>query len=217
MFSRFLYDITRPCYLSIFGELKRSGGMDVGELAKGMDMSYMGVKQHCENMLKMGYLEVRRVPRNAKAGRPRKLYKLTDKCDELFPSGGDELLFGLLQAVKLSFGESAPEKLLYHYFEEKREGWLKVIKSESSLIDKVNSFVKARTQLGHFCSCEHSPENGIVIEEYHHPLYRLFSLYPSLIQVENRMIEQTLGAKVVREEAKGEHGVKCTLYRINTL
>ena len=47
MFSEALHDISRPSCLAIIAELKRSGGLAIPELAKLLDMSYMGIKQHC--------------------------------------------------------------------------------------------------------------------------------------------------------------------------
>ena len=46
MFSQVFRDVCKPSYLAIITELKRSGGLAIPELAKILDMSYMGVKQH---------------------------------------------------------------------------------------------------------------------------------------------------------------------------
>ena len=216
MFSQAFRDICKPSYLAIIGELKRSGGLAIPELAKVLEMSYMGVKQHCMKLEDLGYLKVWRVPRQ-QVGRPQKLYKLTKKCDELFPDGGGDLVLDLLEGVKTSFGEVAPEKLLYHYFEKKREEWLKVVHVGKSLVEKATRFADARIKDGHFCRCHYSPKEGFVIEEYHHPLHMILRDYPSLILLETRMIEQILGTNVSRSVKKGSHGVQCTVYCVSTL
>jgi predicted ArsR family transcriptional regulator len=216
MFPEALRDISRPSCLGIIGELKRSGGLAIPELAKLLDMSYMGVKQHCVRLEEQGYLKVWRVPR-VKVGRPQKLYKLTHKCDSLFPCGGAELVLQLLEGVKVTFGETAPEKLLYHYFEKERDEWIKSVRPGKSLVEKATRFADARMKSGHFCHCHYSANSGFIIEEYHHPLHRVFKLYPGLLVMEIRMIEQVLGTRVVRSESKGSQGVKCTVYQISTL
>ena len=104
MFSQALRDIARPTYAEILETLKRSDGMAVSELAKELKMSYMGVKQHCVNLEKKGYLKTWRVPRT-QVGRPEKLYRLTDACDDLFPQAGASLTLNLLQGVKQLYGE----------------------------------------------------------------------------------------------------------------
>jgi len=216
MFPQVFRDVCKPSYLAIIGELKRSGGLAIPELASILDMSYMGVKQHCVKLEELGYLKVWRVPR-LQVGRPQKLYKLSKKCDGLFPDGGGALVLALLEGVKTSFGEVAPEKLLYHYFEKKREDWLKVVRAGKSLVEKATRLADARIKDGHFCHCHYSPDEGFVIEEYHHPLHRIFKDYPSLLLLETRMIEQVLGTKVSRAVKKGSQGVQCTVYRVNTL
>lgn len=217
MFPSILNDICRLSHLSIIGALKRTGGLAIPELAELLDMSYMGIKQHCVNLEKSGYLKGWREPRGTSSGRPRKIYLLTDKCDPLFPTGGDELLLDLLESVKKSFGAAAPEKLLYHYFEKKQAKWEKALKSGKSLAEKAKQFVAARVKDGHFCQCSYNAEDGFTIEEFHHPLHLILDQYPGLIALEQRMIEQTLGAKVERSLEKGRAGVKCTVYRIHTL
>ncbi|BDS05654.1 hypothetical protein NT6N_06940 [Oceaniferula spumae] len=216
MFSKAFTDVCKPSYLGIIGELKRSGGLAIPELAKILEMSYMGVKQHCVNLEKLGYLKVWRVPR-VQVGRPQKLYKLTVQCDPLFPDGGGALILDLLEGVKSSFGEVAPEKLLYHYFEKERDEWLNVVRPGKSLVEKATRFADARVKSGHFCHCRYSAEDGFVIEEYHHPLHKIFQAYPKLVLMETRMIEQALGTRVERTEKKGSQGVKCTVYRVSTL
>ncbi|MGJ8676745.1 MAG: helix-turn-helix transcriptional regulator [Akkermansiaceae bacterium] len=218
MFPEILNDICRLSHLAIIGEIKRSKGLGITELAQILDMSYMGVKAHCIKLEKQGYISGWREPRGANMGRPRKLFMLTEKCDPLFPDGGDELLLELLEGVKTSFGEAAPEKLLYHYFEKKQDQWVKVITSAKSVVEKATLFADFRIESGHFCNYEHVEAEGFIIEEYHHPLHKIFDRYPSLIVLELRMMEQVLGAKVERNVKKGDQGnVFCTVYKISTL
>ena len=176
----------------------------------------MGVKQHCVKLEELGYVKAWRVPR-VQVGRPQKLYKLTKKSDPLFPSGNVDLVMTLLEGVKLSFGETAPEKLLFHYFEKERDEWIKAVRAGKSLVEKATRFADARSKTGHFCHCHYNVEEGFFIEEYHHPLHRVFEKYPRLVLMEKRMMEQALGTQVHREERCGSQGVKCTVYRIGTL
>ena len=216
MFSQALHDISKPSYLGIIGELKRSGGLSIPELSKLLEMSYMGVKQHCVKLESMGYVEVQRVPR-VQVGRPRKLYRLTKQCDPLFPSGGSKLVLALLSGVKANFGETAPEKLLYHYFEQERDRWIKAIRTGKSLVEKATKLADVRSKSGHFSHCHYNVDDGFYIEEYHHPLHEVFKQYPRLVFVETRMMEQALGTQIHREDRKGSQGVKCTIYKIGTL
>ena len=81
-FFKLLRDIARPQWLDIMRHLKRSSGLSVNELAGKLGMSYMGVKQHCVELEKRGYLDTWRRPKAI--GRPEKVYRLTEKADPLF-------------------------------------------------------------------------------------------------------------------------------------
>ena len=72
--------------LDILHLLKRSTGMTVGELSTPMKMSYMGVKQHCDDLVEKGMLDTFRRPK--KSGRPEKLYRITHKLAPPSPHGG---------------------------------------------------------------------------------------------------------------------------------
>ncbi|MDB4295895.1 winged helix-turn-helix transcriptional regulator, partial [Akkermansiaceae bacterium] len=88
----------RASYANILASLKRSDGMPISDLSRELGKSYMGIKQHCLKLTEMGYLEEWRVPREKKeVGRPEKLYRLTKKCDPLFPQAGSELSLSVLE------------------------------------------------------------------------------------------------------------------------
>ena len=82
MFSQVINDVAKPQWLEIIKNLKRSTGMSVNELAAALGMSYMGVKQHCVELQKKGYLDTWRRPKEV--GRPEKVYRLTEKRGRFF-------------------------------------------------------------------------------------------------------------------------------------
>lgn len=216
MFSQALRDIARPTYAEILETLKRSDGMAVSELARELKMSYMGVKQHCVNLEKKGYLKTWRVPRT-QVGRPEKLYRLTSACDELFPQAGPGLTLSVLEAAKHLYGDSAPEKTLLHYFEEKREQWSKKLKAATSLAEKASRIAELRDEEGCFSKCTYDPQNGLRLEEYHHSMAPIFEVYPNAIRMEVQMMEQLLGSRVNRQVVEGTKGRERVVYEIASL
>ena len=77
MFLKTLRDIARPQVVAIFDAIKRSEGLSVAEIARELKMSYMGIKQHCLDLEKKGYLDTWRRPKEV--GRPELAYRLTLK------------------------------------------------------------------------------------------------------------------------------------------
>lgn len=202
MFRAGFRDLVKPQWVTTIEELKLAGGLPVSELSRRMDASYMAVKQYCEDLKKLGYLERSRIPRT-EVGRPEIFYRLTSKADALFPEAGTGFTLEFLETMKPLFGESAPEKLLFQYFQQQQEQWIPKLAKAKSMVEKATLLAGLREKAGCFGRCKYDPEKGFRIEEYHHPLQRIFDKYPRAITMELRAIEQSLGTKVVRKEIPG--------------
>ena len=196
-------DLIKPQWRAVLGELKLAGALPVSELARKVGASYMAVKQQCEELKKLGYLERSRVPRTA-VGRPEIFYSLSSKADALFPEAGVDFTLDLLRELKGLSGESMPDKLLFQYFQKLHLKWQPLVSSATTLPDRIEKLVSLRRAAGCHLNCE--LEQGFVIEEYHNPLQRIFQQYPRAVGMELRMIEGLLGVRVNRRELAGGRG-----------
>ena len=195
-------DLIRPQWRAVLEELKLSGGMPVSELARQVDASYMAVKQHCEELKKVGYLDRSRVPRTA-VGRPEIFYSLSAKADLLFPQAGAEFTLDVLDELKGLFGDSTPDKVLFQHFQKQQSKWQLLLAKVQSVSEKVEKLVVLREKQGGYIRCVPDPEHGLRIEEFHNPLQRVFERYPRAVAMEQRMIEELLGVRVARRELTG--------------
>lgn len=216
MFSDAFRDLTKPHVLNILEALKMSQGMSVTDLAKKVDLSYMGAKQHCEKLEALGYVKTWRVPRKA-AGRPEKLYILTEKCASLFPQAGVSLSLNVMEGVRRFYGDSAPEKILFHHYEQQRAKWSTHVSRGKSMVEKATRLVELREKAGVFCRCHYTRNEGFRIEEYHHPMQDIFDKFPSAIIQELRMMEQLLGTKIERKITELEKGGELVIYKMSVL
>lgn len=195
-------DLIKPQWRYVLEALKLSGGLPVSELARQLDASYMAVKQHCEELKKLGYLDRSRVPRTA-VGRPEIFYSLGAKADALFPQAGASFTLGLLDELKALFGENTPDKLLFQYFQKLHERWQPQLGKAQSLVEKAVKLATLREKEGCYGRCLNDVEEGLRLEEFHNPLQRVFERYPRAIAMEQRMIEELLGSRVHRKELTG--------------
>lgn len=217
MFQPGFRDLVKPQWVATLEELKIAGGLPVSELSRRIDASYMAVKQYCEDLKKLGYLERSRIPRT-EVGRPEIFYRLTAKADAIFPQAGTPFSLDLLENLKPIFGENAPDRLLFEHFRRQQEQWLPKLVKAKSLVEKATLLSGLREKSGCFDRCKYDPEKGFRIEEYHHPLQRIFEKYPRGIAMEVRMMEELLGSKVVRREIPGgKHGPARVDFEIATL
>ena len=195
-------DLIKPQWRAVLEELKLSGGLPVGDLAKQVDASYMAVKQHCEDLKKLGYLDRSRVPRTV-VGRPEIFYSLSAKADALFPEAGLGFTLNLLDELKSLLGENAPDKLFFQHFQKQHEKWLPHFSNGQSLPEKVTKLAALREKEGCHVRCQVDSGDHVLIEEFHNPLQRVFERYPRAVAMEQRMIEQLLGTRVNRRELNG--------------
>ena len=203
MFHPAFHDLLKPQWLAALTELKVSGGLAVSDLSRQLDSSYMTVKQHCEDLTKLGYLKRSRVPRTG-IGRPEIFYRLSEKADAMFPGIPEGFTLDVLDQIQRAFGETAPDRLLFQHFQERGEEWKAKLSKGTTLLYKAQLFAKIRSQEGLFLRCLHDPETGVItLREFHHPLARVFAKHPRIIEMERRAIEVALGVRVSRTPGEG--------------
>ena len=198
--------------MEMIRHLKHSPGMTVGELAAAMKMSYMGVKQHCVELEKKGYLDTFRRP--VPHGRPEKLYRLTGKLDPLFPAVTPVMLLEILSLAERIFGPAAPEKMLHTWFHEKAERWALKLEKETLLENKAIVLARLRSADGHMCVVETDSSGTLRLVDYHVPLAEIMEKYTVISEVERDVIERLLGHPV--ERAMEVHsGLRRVIFRIH--
>jgi len=195
-----LRDLSRPKLLDIVMLLKRSPCLSVNEMAGALCMSYMGVKQNCVQLEKLGYLDTWLRPKKA-GGRPEKMYRLTGKMEALFPNVACDLVIDLLEAAEKTVGRSNAEAMLEHHFMMKAQRYLTAVKGRT-LLEKVQAFTKVRQAEGCVASCEFSAQDGLRLVEYHSPIAQLARTYPKVSELETRMVEAVVGCAVERVEQR---------------
>jgi predicted ArsR family transcriptional regulator len=185
----------------ILAHVKRTGGISVNELTVLLKMSYMGVKQHCDDLKKRGYVDTWRRPKPT--GRPEKIFRPTPKLDLVLPNWGNELCLGVLSLLSQVHGENAPERLLYSFLQQKGERWSSKLKSKS-LRERAMEFTKVRIAEGWMCELSED-ENAFRIVEQHSPLAEVARLYPNLWDMEAKVLEKLFSTSVKRDTTGGRN------------
>lgn len=199
MNQKLIREIGRSQRLDILTVLKRRGALTVREMAACFRMSYMGVKQHCLDLEKEGYLDTWRRP--GRVGRPEMLYRLTDRAQQLFPGGENALALGVLDAVQQSYGPAAPTKILFGIFAQWTETYRKKLSGAVDLEARATMLVGLREEEGYLCELLRGGDSpGLRIVEYHSPIEALLRRFPILARLEREMFERVLGCPVRREE-----------------
>jgi predicted ArsR family transcriptional regulator len=195
-------DLVKSQWRAVLEELKLSGESSASELSRSIGGSYMAIKTHCEELTKAGYVVRTRLPRT-EVGRPEILYSLSAKSAAIFPQAGVAFTLEILDEARRLFGENAPEKLLFQYFERQRTLLAKPLAKLQTLPEKAEKLVAIRNRSGCAGFCKQDLDEPLRIVEVHNPLQRIFEFYPSASGMELRMIEELLETRLNRRELPG--------------
>lgn len=202
--QRLLSQIGRSQRLTVINLLKRQPDLTVQQMADHLDMSYMGVKQHCLELHKNGYLDTFR--RHRGVGRPELLYRLTNKAQDLFPKADNALSISLLEQARKLFGPGAAGKMLFLHFQEKTKACAEAIRGETP-IERAKWLARLREREGHMAEFRAEPSPRIV--ERHHPMQALLEAFPEVATMEREMFERVIGASVRREASPAGENYEC--------
>ena len=207
MFLKIARSIARPQAVAILDLVKRSTGLSVNELSKQLKLSYMGAKQYCNELEKKGMLDTFRRPRDI--GRPDMLYRLTAKAEAFYPEVGNELSIDLLHSAAQLYGPSAPDKLLFNYFNRQADAYLRKIKG-TTLSERVTSLAKLRDAEGYCAQVEIDADQNVSLVEFHSLFKNIILAFPNVGRLEELMLSRVLGVRVKRDEQRLSGLVKIT-------
>ena len=207
MNQRLIAEIGKSQRLRLVNRLKRTQGMSVNELAEALGMSYMGIKQHCIELQKLGYLDTWRRPKvDTHVGRPELIYRLTQKAHQLFPVASNTMTLALLEEAQALYGPTAASKLLFMVFQRKTEAYLGRVRAETQE-ERIRQFAALRDTEGYMAEVEKDAAIWQIIE-HHSPMADLLNAYPMLIP----RLEQEMFGKVLRMPVKREQTAASGLY-----
>ena len=205
MNQRLISEIGRTQRLEIINSLKRTRGMSVNELVGRMNMSYMGIKQHCITLHRDGYLDTWRRPQ--KMGRPEMVYRLTRRSHDLFQCDSNQFTLDMLKAAQEIYGPNAPEKLLYNVFKKKTAA-LKAKAKGNTLAERAKWLAHVRDAEGYMAEFI-TDKDGPQILECHSPVMNLLEHYPIIGRFEQDMFEAVIGTGVRRQVVRNSGLYEC--------
>ncbi len=207
MKSKLLRKLAKSQKYLILAEIKRSQGLSVSQLCDRINLSYMGVKQHCVSLERDGYLDTWRRPKGM--GRPEKAYRLTPQAQEFFPSEHTNFTGEILRSLEEVYGPAAPEKILYQIYQNQTVK-LQAKITGNSLEERTRSLAALRDQDGYMSEYYFNPDiQRHQIIEYNSPVLAIADRFKILTQLENALIENILGTRVHREQERVSGLYKC--------
>jgi DeoR family suf operon transcriptional repressor len=144
--------------------LRRRGQATVEDLARALDMTVSGARQHLSALVDAGLAETVELPRAAgQRGRPQLEYMVTERADTLFPKAYGELTNELLGYVSESDASLVDQIFARRRDERIRNAQLRVA-PKKTLKAKVEELTRILDEDGYLASVEPIPGGFRIVE-----------------------------------------------------
>lgn len=176
--------------------LKVKGALTVEQLAAELEVSKVCVRRHLSLLESDGLIEYEQ--EHLDRGRPRFLYRLSDKASCLFPRSYDEFAKEVLTQVRREFGEVGVTRVLEGRANE-LIGELKPLLAGLKPEERVKRLVKIICEKGYLAEARKAKDGSIRLRQRNCPTEKVATQYPQVCEQELRVYGEALGCEVTRE------------------
>ena len=180
---------------TILDQLKRYGPQSVKVLAKRLDMTTMGVRQHLQDLQNSKLVTTTTESRQTR-GRPLHLWRLTADGHDYFPTRHQELNLELLAIIREELGESTLEKLVNSQADRTIRRYNLVLGEINDLEQRLTALAEARTEDGFMAEVRLLPDQSWLLIENHCPICSVAKYCRDYCESELYLFQQLLGEKI---------------------
>jgi predicted ArsR family transcriptional regulator len=205
---------------AILLELREGGATGPDALAARLGMSRTSTLQRLRELEMAGFV-ARQAIRHG-VGRPRHLYDITAAAQRSLPANYDGLATTLLESIVEVGGDALVEEV----FQARRRLLRDRIQARfaehlgptATLAEKVRELAVIQDESGYVCRAETAPVNGgsLELREHNCAILGAAAGHPAACRAELQLIEEVLGARVVRTSHIASGDRSCA-YRIEPL
>jgi predicted ArsR family transcriptional regulator len=194
--------------------LKTKGPQTAAELAKKLEMTPMGARQHLYALASEGLVEYE--DRRARVGRPARFWRVSEKAASRFPDSHAELTVGLIAAMRHAFGKGAIPRLVNARTLDQVQAYrARLPGPEAPLERRIAELTEIRHQEGYMAQWSREPGGSYLLVENHCPICAAARACQELCGGELTLFQRVLGPDVTIERT--EHilaGARRCTYRI---
>jgi DeoR family transcriptional regulator, suf operon transcriptional repressor len=182
-----------PSMRAILLLLKRRPGASLGEIARELGITKSGVLGHLPKLESEGLIE--RAYEAGRIGRPRAVFRLTQRATALFPQGYTEMSLAAFEFVERKLGPSGVTELLQQRAHEVADRHRRRLAS-GTLAQRVEELARIRTEGGYMAEVGPRGKRAVEFVEHNCPILALADRFPVACETERRMFESLLRARV---------------------
>ncbi|WP_298958299.1 metalloregulator ArsR/SmtB family transcription factor [uncultured Roseibium sp.] len=196
----------------LLNALKSSGPKTAADLAEGLNVTSVAVRQHLDGLLQDDLVAFEDL--KGSVGRPKRVWDLTPQGHQQFPDNHSNLVLGLLNGLTDLYGADGLEKLISHREEHSRIAYLEALSETSSLSEKVGVLAELRTQEGYMADVAQEGDGFLLIEN-HCSICAAATACQGFCRSELKLFQDVLGPDVDVERLEHQlSGDRRCVYRI---
>ena len=185
---------------TILATLKDQGAMTSGSLAKVLDMTSMGARQH---LLRLEQKKlVSHFLQKAVVGRPKQMWQLTEFGHQRFPERHADLTIQLIDSISHVFGEEGLARLIASREQKILEKYQAALKNCVNLSTKSETLALLRSEEGYMASVEKISAYEYLLIEAHGPICAAASQCQNFCHSELTIFQQCFGEKYTVERSE---------------
>lgn len=177
--------------------LRQRGGMTAGDLAREMAITSVAVRQHLEVLTASGLVAA--TTERRPVGRPRRVYSLTERADDLFPKAYHTLANVILEQLQEREGGGGVLELF-----DGRRRWLerqyRPRVEGKGLAERVATVAQIQEENGYMTEWEQRDDGSFVLREHNCPICKVACNFPQACQKEMELLSNLLDADLTRDE-----------------
>jgi len=188
--ARAAYSSSKTAALTL---LKRKPDAALDEVASGLGVSKVAALGHLRRLESDGLVE--RSYETGRVGRPRVLFRLTERGTSFFPQSYTEMSLCALEFIERRLGRAAVGELLAQRAGDVADrNWSRL--REGTLPARVAELARVRTEGGYMAEMAGQRRGAVELREHNCPILALARQYPEACETERRLFESMLRAKV---------------------
>ncbi len=197
----------------ILNLLKTGGPQTAAELATGLGVTPMAVRQHLQKLHGNGLVGYR--DEAGRVGRPRRKWLLTPLAQERFPDNHAELAVEIIDATRATFGREGLAALIETRTARQRLEYARLMPAESApLADRIAALAAIRTREGYMAEWTQESDGSFTLAENNCPVCAAAQSCMGLCTAELELFESLLPDVSIERTEYILDGDRRCVYRI---
>ncbi|MEO9528319.1 metalloregulator ArsR/SmtB family transcription factor [Roseibium sp.] len=196
----------------LLNALKSAGPQTAADLATGLKVTTVAVRQHLEGLHRDGLVDFEDL--KGSVGRPKRVWALTRAGHRQFPDNHANLVLGLLNGLGDIFGAEGLDKLIAHREEQSRTAYMAAVAGAEDLPGRLDVLAHLRNQEGYMAELV-ADESGYLLIENHCSICAAATACQGFCRSELKLFKDVLGSEVSVERTEHQlSGDRRCVYRI---